>query len=416
MPPYLQKSLRLFAACLTLLLTACAGALPATTEPATPVESPHEAPIDAAAELNDILTFLYDTHGNDLEAVKARLKTLVERAPAYALVHYNLGLLAHISAEPDQARNHYTHALALDPKLAAAHINLGILTADANNAGQAQRHFETALQRSPANPIARQNLAVLLASEEHDSPPTSPVEVQLEKGLAQWAHDDREAALSRFRHALEAYESLEEDQQHLHREPAAHAAFMLAEDAHERAMALKMDATESEALANQTRTKMQAFDDADDLYRAVIRLSHPHWAVAALYRIGEGYRHAGEALPQTATPARLTDKQKVIYRRILADRADAIIEHAVQMFTTALQTAQDTGILSDYTYKAAFALHERDPTSRAKPRTLPFVGQPRPDGFVLHGFLSSPNTAPGDGEEEREDIDNVEAQIQRLLS
>ena len=416
MPPYLQKSLRLFAACLTLLLTACAGAPTTTTEPATTVESPHKAPIDAAAELNDILTFLYNTHGSDLEAVRTRLKTLVERAPAYALAHYNLGLLAHISNEPDQARNHYTRALALDPKLAAAHINLGILTADANNAGQAQRHFETALQRSPANPIARQNLTILLASEEHDSPPTSPVEVQLEKGLAQWAHDDREAALSRFRLALEAYESLGEDQQHLHREPAAHAAFMLAEDAHEHAMALKLDATASEELTNQTRTIMQAFDEAHDLYKTVIRLSHPRWAVAALYRIGEGYRHFGETLLQSATPARLTDEQKAIYRRIISDQVERIVERAAFVFTTALQTAQDTGILTNSTYKTAFALYELDPASRAKPRALPFVGRPRPDGFALHGFLSSSDTAPRDSEDESEDIDDVEARIQRLLS
>lgn len=399
---------------LTILLTGCAGSSP--TKPTTAsLLSSHEDPIDADAELNTILNDLYDTHGSDLPSVKSRLKALVARAPSFAPAHYNLGLLAHINAEPDQARNHYTRALALDPKLAAAHINLGLLAADANNRGQAQRHFETALQHSPANPIARENLTVLLATYEHISPQTSPVEVQLEKGLAQWAHEDQDAALSSFRQALETYEALREDQQHLHREPAAHAAFMLAEDAHEHTITLKLDATASEGLTNQARTIMEAIDDANNLYKTVIRLSHPRWAVAALYRIGEGYRHFGEAIAQSAIPSRLTDEQKAIYRRILSDRVERIIERAVFMFTTALQTAQDTGILTDDTDKAAFALYELDPASRAKPQAL-LVGQPRPDGSVLHGFLSSSDTAPRDSEDESEDIDDVEARIQRLLS
>ncbi|WP_230467802.1 tetratricopeptide repeat protein [Lujinxingia vulgaris] len=404
MHPNLQKSLRLFAACLTLLLTACAGAPTTTTEPAAPLEFPHDAPIDAAAELNDILTFLYDTHGSDLEAVRTRLKALVERAPAYPLAHYNLGLLAHISNEPDRARDHYTRALELDPKLSAAHINLGILAADARNDGQAQRHFETALQLSPDHPLAHQNISTRSSSPDDTYTEPTAVEVHLKAGLEQWAREDRDAALSSFRQALETYETLDEDQQHLHREPAAHAAFMLAEDANERAMALKMDATEPERLRNQAEAKVQALNEAHDLYKAVILYESPQWAVAATYRIGEGYLGFVTMFRQSPVPEELREDQKLVYKGILEDKTTQLLEHTYNHFTTALQIAQDTGILTDFSYRAALARFEIKPDIHSQPAALPPVGQPRQDGFVLHGFLSPPSS----GDEEPEELEVVE--------
>ncbi|RDV36465.1 tetratricopeptide repeat protein [Bradymonadaceae bacterium TMQ3] len=412
------------AASLALLLSGCAGTSPSliTTEPPAPHESPHEDSIDATAELHDILTFLYDTHGSDLESVKARLKTLTRHAPSFAQAHFNLGLVAHISAEPDQARDHYTRALALDPKLAAAHINLGILAIDARNDGQAQRHFETALQRSPANPIARENLTTLLTpllSTHKNAPHLRPRLVRLvEKGGAQWTLGKRDAALTTFRHALDVYDALDDDQQRRHLELAAHAAWMLAEDAHERALAMKIDATQGDALTAQTREKMAAHQEAIVRFEHVLSFNHPQWTVAALVRIGEGPRDFSESFRRSAVPAQLSEEQHVIYRRMLEDRAAQITEHAYNAFTTALQTAQNTGIISAFTYNAAFARYELDPTTHVKPRALPFAGQPRSDGFTLHGFLALPPDTGEDesGEDESEDIDEIEAQIRRLLS
>jgi tetratricopeptide (TPR) repeat protein len=66
------------------------------------------------------------------------------------------------SSSPEQAREAYQRALALDPLMAAAHVNLGRQFHVAGERGRAEPHYRQAVKLDPDDPTPHFNLGVLL--------------------------------------------------------------------------------------------------------------------------------------------------------------------------------------------------------------------------------------------------------------
>jgi tetratricopeptide (TPR) repeat protein len=74
---------------------------------------------------------------------------------------YDLGIDLEACA-PDEAREAYCRALAMDSRHADAHVNLGRLLQEAGKRAEAAGHYRSALAAKPGHPIAAFNLGTAL--------------------------------------------------------------------------------------------------------------------------------------------------------------------------------------------------------------------------------------------------------------
>jgi protein O-GlcNAc transferase len=86
---------------------------------------------------------------------------LVERNPAYAEGHTNLGLMYKRMGRVDEAEAHLRKALSLSPDLSGAHHNLGMVLMDRDRMDDALAAFERALELEPNAAQTRFNIGVL---------------------------------------------------------------------------------------------------------------------------------------------------------------------------------------------------------------------------------------------------------------
>jgi tetratricopeptide (TPR) repeat protein len=101
----------------------------------------------------------------DAREVAERLNALRRPAQApvpirSALEWFDLGLELE-AYSPDEARQAYRQALALDPHVTDAHVNLGRLYHEAQEFAEAEAHYRAASERAPDDPVPRFNLGVL---------------------------------------------------------------------------------------------------------------------------------------------------------------------------------------------------------------------------------------------------------------
>jgi tetratricopeptide (TPR) repeat protein len=87
----------------------------------------------------------------------------LERNPASATAHNNLGAVFLRQQRWSEAARELTAALALDPRSALAHLNLGNALVALERPAEAGAHYEAALRLDPAGAEAHFNLANLLA-------------------------------------------------------------------------------------------------------------------------------------------------------------------------------------------------------------------------------------------------------------
>jgi tetratricopeptide (TPR) repeat protein len=101
----------------------------------------------------------------DAQEVVARLDTQHRAAKPpmpirSAAEWFDLGLELE-AYSPDEARQAYQQALALDPHMTDAHVNLGRLHHVAREFTEAEAHYRAASTRAPEDPIPSFNLGVL---------------------------------------------------------------------------------------------------------------------------------------------------------------------------------------------------------------------------------------------------------------
>ncbi len=108
-------------------------------------------PLGVIGQPQDTVSFL------PRQVVREGLRT----EPLSADGWYDLGIDLEACA-PDEAREAYHHALALDSRYADAHVNLGRLLQEAGLRVEAVWHYRSALAAKPGHPIAAFNLGTAL--------------------------------------------------------------------------------------------------------------------------------------------------------------------------------------------------------------------------------------------------------------
>jgi len=119
-------------------------------EPATPALSAEQW-FNLASELEA---------SSKQEAQRAYHQAL-ERDPALADAHVNLGRLYHEAREPARAEAHYRAATAQAPDDPIAHFNLGVLLDDLGRSDEAIEAYRQAIARDPGFADAHYNLGLL---------------------------------------------------------------------------------------------------------------------------------------------------------------------------------------------------------------------------------------------------------------
>lgn len=93
-------------------------------------------------------------------------------------------------------------------------------------------------------------------------------------------------------------------------------------------------------------------------YMRSIRIRHPHWVVASMYRIGDMYRQMFDDMISAPLP-KLTAEEGHMYRCMLKKRLRILLTKAIYAFERNVQTAQVLGIQdSDWVQKTKLSLHQ----------------------------------------------------------
>jgi tetratricopeptide (TPR) repeat protein len=128
----------------------------------------------------------------DVAAAEEAYRRALERDPALAAAHNNLGRLAHAGGRRGEARDHFERALALDGEQPEARYNLANLLDELGEAARAVEEWSRVVALHPGFADAHFNLGVALA---HRDEPTR-ARLHLERYLA-LAPDGESAAPAR---------------------------------------------------------------------------------------------------------------------------------------------------------------------------------------------------------------------------
>lgn len=139
--------------------------------------------------------------------------TVVERRPANARGHYNLGVALSDLGRPLEAVPHYREAVRLDPAYAEAHDNLGAALAMSGDLAQGLVHARRAVELAPTDAHPWSNLALTLYASGDPRQALQPAEraIQLDpewaearanRALILTALDRRDEAEAGYRAAL----------------------------------------------------------------------------------------------------------------------------------------------------------------------------------------------------------------------
>ncbi len=146
-----------------VLLTACAGLLPApeNSAQATALErSKAQAllSVDQRVAFDRGVAALKD--GNGVVAVEV-FSDLSAQLPNVAALQANLGSAYMLRGDAAAAIEAYQRAVALNPRLATAYVRLGVLFRRADRLEEAETAYKAALNANPQNRLAHLNLGIL---------------------------------------------------------------------------------------------------------------------------------------------------------------------------------------------------------------------------------------------------------------
>ena len=216
------------------------------------------------------------------------------------------------------------------------------------------------------------------------------LQAHVEIGLHYWDNGARADALDAFDETLAVYERLSEEEQAemtTGRDAAAEAQFMIGEDLYEDAEEIRIDSTDDEELQEVTEEKLEAAEEARNIYEEVIVFERPDWAIAALYRMGSGFQDFAETLRDSPVPEELTDGQRLQYEDLLEDQASIFEDQAVELYAQALDTARDHNWYNEYTDLAETELADLRPEDYRSPSELRASPAYQSDGYMRAAFV-----------------------------
>ena len=201
---------------------------------------------------------------------------------------------------------------------------------------------------------------------------------------------NRKRALQEFDRTLKVYKRFsdkEKMEMQKGREAAAQAMFMKGEDVFEDMAKITIDSKNEKELQTRLKKKIEVANEARDIFKEVILFKHPHWAIAALYRIGAGFQDFAESIRSTHVPKRLTYDQQEIYRGLLEDKASLIENDAVAFYIEALNTARKERWFNKYSKDAEVRLAKLRPRDWRRPSELRAEPGYAPQGFSKVGII-----------------------------
>jgi tetratricopeptide (TPR) repeat protein len=131
-------------------------------------------------------------------------------------------------------------------------------------------------------------------------------------------------------------------------EPAARAAFRLAELAKTRFLTAPLRLPESR-MQSDLETKAKLLLSAQNGFLRCMRFRDPPWAAEAGLQIGRLYVKLHQSIAQAQTPDDLNEHEIQVYRELLNQRTAVLLHKALKVFELTLQLAERTGLDTQWT-------------------------------------------------------------------
>lgn len=150
-------------------------------------------------------------------------------------------------------------------------------------------------------------------------------------------------------------------------EPLGYLAFIQADKVYEGFTSLKIASANNPAKFRRSLgQKRKASDRVYAAYTKVVKLGDPEWAVASLYRIGQGRQHLVDAITAVPPPRGLTEDQAQLFADKLAEQTLPIEEQAADAMVLCLDESARFGVFSDWAKKCLSYLEKRRPDTFPK--------------------------------------------------
>lgn len=175
------------------------------------------------------------------------------------------------------------------------------------------------------------------------------------------------------------------------RDAAAHAGFLLAEDTRERFEAVQLN--DASLLQEQLGEKLGLLKELEALETDVVKIGSGEWAIAGLYRVGEGYKRLADAIRRAPLPAEVTSpEQKNEYLTMVESQlAGPLDETGKASFKACLDKANELEVSSPYVAACA-SQATREPQLPGDPPP-PRGGRARPPAELTAQLAKDPLNA-----------------------
>lgn len=339
-----------------LVLAACAGRQSGPTTPAAEPEVRQLEPMRITARRTD---------GGELEMGAYDAEMLFRQANG----HLESGRCDEAVPLYDRVADEFPDSRFVSPAL----YNAGLCLMEGDELAEAAARFERLLREVPTSgdvQHTRFQLAhVYLGLErwddalaqaetllhEDDLTPDERVEAMARAAQAHLGAGREREAAERARSAL-AYARLRpEDDRVRQVYHLAAANYVYAETLRLRAEAVELPEGGVAVQRPVLERRAQLILAAQREYFDTMRHTHPHWAAAAGYRIGEMYDHFWEAITTAPVPPpsrEMTEEERTIYdeeyRRSLARLVKPLIRHSIRYWELTLLMVERTGVNTEW--------------------------------------------------------------------
>ena len=175
------------------------------------------------------------------------------------------------------------------------------------------------------------------------------------------------------------------------RDAAAHSAFIIAEDMRKQFEAVPLNdaATLQDALAK----KLGLLRELEAMETEVVKIGSGEWAIAGLYRVGEGYKRLADAIRKAPVPPEMASPaQKIEYATMVESQlAGPLDETAKQSFKACIDKANELKVISPFVAGCASSA-AREPVMPGDPPP-PKGGRARPPADLTAQLAKDPLNA-----------------------